>query len=180
MIKGNNINLRMITDKDLDQFYILDTDLSNRGEYYTMELTAKTSLVKWYNETGLWDDDFGRMLIVDKEDNILGYINYFKTIRYFNSLEIWCILFDKIKRGMGISTEALELFIDYIFRAKNVNRLEIRIHPDNIASQKATEKCGFIFEGIIRGAMIYKDSYTDLKQYSLLREEYYETKKDKK
>ena len=180
MIKGKNINLRTIREKDLKEFHILDTDISNRGDYYMFEITTESGLKKWYNETGLWDDNFGRMLIVDKEDKILGYINYFKSVPYFDAYEIGYILFDEHSHKKGIMTETLELFVEYLFRAKKINRLEIRTHPDNIASQKVAEKCGFLFEGTIRGAVMRKDSYTDLKQYSLTRKDYYSSKTDDK
>ncbi|MBN1215143.1 MAG: GNAT family N-acetyltransferase [Candidatus Lokiarchaeota archaeon] len=176
MIKGKNINLRTFREKDLEEFHILDTDLSNRGDYYIWEITSESGLKKWFNETGIWNEDFGRMLIVDNEDTILGYVNYFKSIKYFSALEIGAILFSTENRKKGIATEALELFIEYLFNAKDVNRLEIRAHVDNIASQRVAEKCGFIFEGIIRGAVLRRDSYCNLKQYSLLRNEYFNKK----
>ena len=178
MIKGTKINLRTFREKDLEQFHLLDSDISNRGEYYPMDITSEPALKKWFNENGIWDESFGRMLILDKEDNILGYINYFKSISYFDSLEIGCILFDKNNRNKGIITEAVRLFVNYLFRSKNINRLEIRAHVDNIASQKVAEKCGFVYEGLNRGAVMYKDSYADLKQYSLTREDFYEIEKN--
>lgn len=177
MLKGKNINLRLIQEKDLEEFYKLDTDLSNRGDYYPLMLTTEPGLKDWFNKTGLWDDSFGRMLIVDKTDKISGYINYFKTYSFSEHLEIGYIIFDENVRGKGISTEALQLFVDYLFKSKKPHRFEIRIHQDNIPSQKVAEKCGFIFEGKMRSAGFRKNKYYDLLQYSLLRDEYYNNKK---
>lgn len=178
MLRGKTINLRTFREKDLEKFHKLDVDVSNRGEFYPMMITSESGLRKWYNDTGLWDDNFGRMLIVDKDndDEILGYINYFKSVPYFDSLEIGYLLFDEKNRGKGIMTEALSLFVDYLFRSKKVNRLEIRTRLDNKASQKVALKCGFTFEGKIRGAVLDKDSYIDLNQYSLTRQDYYKSK----
>ncbi len=177
MIKGKKINLRTFREKDLEPFHILDADISCRGEYYPMDILTEPALKKWFNENGIWDENFGRMLILDKEDKILGYINYFKSISYFDSYEIGYILFDNKNRNKGIITEAVNLFVNYLFRATKINRLEIRTHPENIASQKVAEKCGFLYEGINRGAIKYKDTYKDLKQYSLIRKDYYELDK---
>jgi RimJ/RimL family protein N-acetyltransferase len=179
MLRGKKIVLRTFLEKDLDRFHELDVDIANRGEYYPMMITTEPGLKKWFHETGLWDDNFGRMLIVDinDDDTILGYINYFKSVSYFSSLEIGYILFDNHLRGKGIITEALELFVEYLFSAKNINRLEIRTHPENQASQKVALKCGFVFEGKARGAVMNKDTYVDICEYSLLRNEYYQRKK---
>lgn len=175
MLRGKTINLRTIREKDLEKFHKLDVDVSNRGEFYPMMITPESGLKKWYHDTGLWDDNFGRMLIVDKDndDEILGYINYFKSMTYHDFLEIGYLVFDEKNRGKGIATEALSLFVDYLFRSKKVNRLEIRIHPDNKASEKVALKCGFVFEGKMRGAVLRGDSYADLNQYSLTRQDYY-------
>ncbi len=70
-------------------------------------------------------------------------------------------------------SEALTLFSDHLFKWKKVNRLELRIHPDNIGSNRVAEKCGYVFEGINRKAVKRFDGYADMKIYSLLRDEFY-------
>jgi len=176
MIKGKNINLRLIKEKDLAELEVLYNDMENRGDYYYMGMEPESIIKKTYNETGYWSNDFGRMLIVDKNDKILGYINYFKSICYFSSYEIGYRLFDYDSRGKGYMTEAVKLFCDYLFKAKDINRLELRTHPDNKASQRVALKSGFIQEGNARGAIMYKDKYIDMCQFSLTREEYYSKK----
>jgi RimJ/RimL family protein N-acetyltransferase len=57
--------------------------------------------------------------------------------------------------------------------------LEIRTHPDNIASQKVALKSGFTEEGRARGAVLYKDRYIDMCQFSLTRPDFYTNKTDK-
>jgi RimJ/RimL family protein N-acetyltransferase len=95
---------------------------------------------------------------------------------YLDSLEIGYLIFDEKNRGKGIATEALTLFVDYLFAAKKVNRLEIRTHPDNKASERVALKCGFKFEGTMRGAIFRKGSYVDMNQYALTRQDHSESK----
>jgi ribosomal-protein-alanine N-acetyltransferase len=173
MIKGKNINLRLMKEKDIEGFEALYNDLENRGEYYFMGMEPESVIKKKYGESGYWTDAFGRMLIVDKQDTILGYINYFKGVPYFSSLEIGYRLFDVNTRGKGLMTEAVILFAGYLFRSKDINRLELRTHPDNIASRRVAEKSGFTEEGRAREAVPYKGGYIDMCQFSLTRKDFY-------
>jgi ribosomal-protein-alanine N-acetyltransferase len=173
VIKGKNINLRLIEEKDMEEYHRLYNDIENRGEYYYMGMEPESIIKKNYNESGYWGENFGRMLIVDKKDKILGYINYFKSISYFSSYEIGYRLFGAHLHGKGIMTEVVKLFSGYLFRSTNINRLEIRTHPNNKASQRVALKCGFSEEGKARGAVLYKNQYIDMMQFSLTRQEFY-------
>jgi len=173
VLKGKNINIRLIQEKDLEEYHKLYNDIENRGDYYYMGMEPESIIKKNYSESGYWDENFGRMLIVDKKDKMLGYINYFKGIPYFNSYEIGYRLFHVNVHGKGVMTEAVKLFIGYLFRSTGVNRLEIRTHPNNKASQRVALKNGFIEEGRARGAVLYKDKYTDMLQFSLTRRDFY-------
>ncbi len=174
MIIGEKINLRLMEEKDLDEFIPLYNNIENRGDYYYMGMEPESMIRKTYHENGYWTDDFGRFLIVDKSDKILGYINYFKAMNYFLSLEIGYRLFDINSRKKGYMTEAVKMLCKYLFRAKsNINRLVIRTNPDNLASQKVALKSGFTDEGKARGAYLYKNKYIDVCQFAITRQDFY-------
>ncbi len=69
-------------------------------------------------------------------------------------------------------TESLSLFVDYLFKTKNINRIEVRILPENKPSEKVALRCGFMFEGAARQAIFHQGTHSDLNQYSLLRKEH--------
>ncbi len=171
MIKGQNIDLRLIKESDIDPLYNLHSDIANRGDFYQLNVKSETIFKQQFQENGFWGDDYGRLLIVNKTNEILGSILYFKSVFYFDALEIGYIIFDLEKRGKGVMTEALKLFVEYLFNIKNINRLEVRILPENKASEKVALKCGFIFEGAARQAIFHQGTHFDLNQYSLLRSE---------
>jgi RimJ/RimL family protein N-acetyltransferase len=68
-------------------------------------------------------------------------------------------------------TEALSLFVHYLFEAKKVNRLQLTVVVGNEASKRVAEKCGFRSEGILRQTMFHRGKYVDLEMFALLREE---------
>ncbi len=80
-------------------------------------------------------------------------------------------LFGSDHAGKGYTTEAVNLLVHYLFGRKRVNRMQLNIHPDNSASKRVAEKCGFTFEGLMRGCWFHQGEYHDLEIWSLLREE---------
>lgn len=125
-----------------------------------------------FRETGFWTDDFNQCLIINQNHHIVGSIWSMKAIPYFNALEIGYIIYDKTNYGKGYMTEALELFVDYLFKVKTINRLEIRILPSHLASEKVAIKCGFTFEGLIKEALFHHGIHQDLRQFVLLRKQW--------
>jgi ribosomal-protein-alanine N-acetyltransferase len=52
-----------------------------------------------------------------------------------------------------------------------IERLQMQIHPENLASKRVAEKCGFKLEGTARGALFHRGKNCDAEVYSLLRTE---------
>lgn len=66
-------------------------------------------------------------------------------------------------------TEAVQLLTDYLFKTTLLNRLEIHMNTDNLASEKVAIHCGFTKDGIARGAVFSRGKHVDIAMYSLLR-----------
>lgn len=64
---------------------------------------------------------------------------------------------------------AVQLLVDYLFGAKKEHRIHLVIVPENAASRRIAEKCGFIPEGTVRGAFFNDGRNQDVLLYSLLR-----------
>lgn len=176
MIKGTNIDLRLVGEKDLDYIYSATTDLSNTGEYWPIMLETKKDFLDKFAQSGFWNNDFGKMLIVDKEDNILGEMNYFKGLWYMPGYEIGYRIYSPKDRGKGFSSEALELFVDFLFKSKQINRLEIETDVNNIGSKRIAEKCGFVVEGIKKQSCFMNGRYRDNVIMGLVKEDYFKGK----
>ena len=52
-------------------------------------------------------------------------------------------------QGQGYATEAVQAAVDWAFQQPNVTVLEAETAPDNNASKRVLEKCGFIANGKI-------------------------------
>lgn len=59
--------------------------------------------------------------------------------------------------------------VDYLFAVKKQERIQLVIVPENAASRRIAEKCGFTLEGTARGAFFNGGRNQDVLVYSLLR-----------
>jgi ribosomal-protein-alanine N-acetyltransferase len=63
--------------------------------------------------------------------------------------------------------------LDYLINTIEVNRVQAFVMPENTKSHKVLERSGFVKEGTIRQAYIWKDKgLVDLTLYSVLKKEY--------
>jgi RimJ/RimL family protein N-acetyltransferase len=171
MIRGKTIRLRTVRETDLAHLYTLLTDIVNRGDFVPLHIPPEATFKRQFHETGFWSEDYGRFLIVNATDEIVGSIWFFKSIPYFDGLEIGYTMFDPQQRRQGIMTEALSLCVDYLFQSTKIHRVQLIIAEENIASERVAQKCGFTYEGTARQAMFQRGRHQDMKLYSLLRHE---------
>lgn len=169
MLRGEKIVLRTVREADLDTLYNFWSELPNRGAYYPLDLYSHVDFKKRFHEHGMWEETKGTLLICAAEQ-ILGIISFFNA-GYYDGYEIGYILFDTGHRNQGYTTEALTLFVQYLFAAKKINRLQVAVMQGNLPSRRVAEKCGFRFEGLVRGALFHQGQYCDLELFSLLRAE---------
>src|SRR5688572_15097786 len=111
------------------------------------------------------------LVIVDKQDNIVGHIEYFPTVNYLDELELSYHIYDSENRGKDYTSEAVQLLTKYLFERKKHNRIRLIIHPDNAASRRVAEKCGYQYEGIAHGAWYNRGKNHDVAVYAVLRDE---------
>lgn len=71
-------------------------------------------------------------------------------------------------RGRGVATQSVFLLARWAFAELGIARLELTCGPDNEASQRVAERCGFTREGILRSHVPFKGARRDSVIYSLL------------
>ena len=74
-------------------------------------------------------------------------------------------------RGQGVAAQALWLLAGWAFGSLGLARLELFIEPDNAASQRAAERCGFVREGLLRSRWVSKGRRRDSVVYGLLADD---------
>jgi [ribosomal protein S5]-alanine N-acetyltransferase len=171
MLKGKSIRLRPVRETDIEQLYAYHLDIDNRGDYYPRGVRSQPAFRREFQETGFWSQEEGTLVIVSLTDDILGHIEFFRTVNYLDEFELSYVVYAAAWRGKGIATEAVNLLVRYLFETKRVNRIRLVIHPENQASRRLAEKCGFKHEGTARGAWYNKGKHQDVEIYAILHED---------
>lgn len=73
------------------------------------------------------------------------------------------------KTGLGYATEALRQMVDWAHAQTNLNRLEVIVATENLASQRVAEKAGAAREGIARDRLHLHGVYHDAYVYAFTR-----------
>lgn len=76
-------------------------------------------------------------------------------------------------QGNGIATEAVAAVVEWLFagcsRRVPVHRISATLDPDNGASARVLEACGFTYEGTARSAAFVRGEWADDARFALLR-----------
>ncbi len=172
MLRGKTIMLRPVRESDIEPLYQFHLDIANRGAYFPVGVMSESVFRKQFTETGLWEKEEGMLVIVDLKDDIVGHIEFFRTVNYLDELELSYHVYSPEYTGKGIATEAVKLLTRYLFNGKKFNRIRLIIHPDNLASQRVALKCGYQHEGTARGAWFHQGRNHDVEVFALVRDDY--------
>jgi RimJ/RimL family protein N-acetyltransferase len=113
-----------------------------------------------------------RTVIALLDDRPVGWV-----IRYGEerSPDTWMIGIDiceddLLERGLG--SEALRLWVDYLFGNSTIHRIGLDTWSFNPRMMRVAEKLGFIPEGAQREVLQWQGEWLDLVHYGMLREEW--------
>ncbi len=171
MVQGKLINIRILEERDLETYNLLTNDYSEKGPYFPIIIRTISETKKIFNDNGFFSKEGGRMLIVDKKDNILGFVSFFKVAPYISGYEIGYQIFKSKNRGKGYTSEALKLFSAFLFELFPISRLQICMEKSNVGSLKVAEKCGFKFEGRMREVSSSNGKLITNELYAMIRSE---------
>lgn len=120
-----------------------------------------TNLVK------LWEQKEVYCHIVWKDDQIIG-MTFIKSIDWRIPKCEMAYHIDRDHEGQGYGSAALEATIRFAFEGLEMNKIFVRISPDNHASAAIAHKCGFKKEGTLRKEFkIETGELIDLDYYGL-------------
>ena len=74
--------------------------------------------------------------------------------------------------GRGYGTDALRVFLEYLFDQWNFHRIELETWAGNERAIRTYEKCGFVIEGRLREGFYVRGQYYDRVQMGILRSDY--------
>jgi ribosomal-protein-alanine N-acetyltransferase len=110
-------------------------------------------------------------IILKKSDQLIGMCGLHSINPVHRRAEMGYVLSPEYW-GLGIMTEAVNLLLQTGFLTLELNRIEARTRPDNVASQRVLTKVGLTEEGTLRQQMFIKGQFRDFKIFSILLSEF--------
>jgi RimJ/RimL family protein N-acetyltransferase len=160
MINFENYIIRPLEVSDLNPYFALVERNRKRLEDF---FTGTVSRTKDLTETKIFlkeitakreANQYFPFILEDRlTQEFIAFIDLKNIDWSIPKTEIGCYTDDKYA-GIGLTTRAMKLFIDYCFINFNFKKMFLRTHYTNKAAQKLAENCGFEIEGNIR--MEYK------------------------
>lgn len=107
------------------------------------------------------------LAIASPEDVVLGSMCLYRLDREHRTAAIgyWLIA---AARGQGYATRSLRLLAGWALAELDLQRLELTCDPENVASRRVAERCGFVQEGLLRSNYAWKERRRDTLVYSVL------------
>lgn len=170
MLVGKTVNLRVVEKDALSIIKGWVNDLMFVGEYGPLPQETLGELEKQYARTitlgGNW------FFIEKKDGRKIGYVAHYLA-RKQHEIGYGVI---PSERGRGYGTEAAVMIVDYLFLTKDMVRIQADADRANVASQRVLEKAGFTKEGVLRKVSFERGEWRDAVLYSLLRDEWKNSK----
>lgn len=148
---------------------------NNRIYLRALEIEDYKISIKWRNDDGIWDMLGGtkyyvssvyekkwveeaifnskdvRLAICLKENNrYIGNVYMTNIDPQRQSCHSHILIGERDCWGKGYAREALMMAIEYMFKERNMHRIQALVLEENEQSLKMHKKCGFVEEGVLR------------------------------
>ena len=127
---------------------------------------------RWEEDEFLGAEPY-RLVVADAEDLALGWVDWRDPRQFGRPGLAWelGITIAPEHRGRGVGTAAQRRLIAYLFETTPAHRLIAHTEFENLAEQRALEKCGFRREAVHRSVGMRDGLWRDAVSYALLRTE---------
>lgn len=175
-IYGKKVVLRAIEPEDMPLLYemINDPDIEAKVGGWSFPI-SRAEQQNWYEVT-LKDKENHRFIIEtrDKAENQSIGMIYISYIDWKNrNADIGIKLTSSAPKRKGYATDAVVALLSFAFQELQLNRANLKILSDNIASIGLFEKCGAQREGVSRCTVYKNGKYIDQYYYGILRLDFF-------
>jgi RimJ/RimL family protein N-acetyltransferase len=112
-----------------------------------------------------------RATIATLEGVPLGWVNRYGD-KDFPAYRVGIDVCEDAYLNQGLGTEALELWVGYLFANSDVHRIGLDTWSFSGRMMRVAEKVGFVLEGAERELMLWQGERLDLVHFGMLREEW--------
>lgn len=102
----------------------------------------------------------------------LGWVNRYGDERFSEAYRVGISIGEDAYLNQGIGTDALGLWVDYLFSNSDVHRVGLDTWSFNGRMMRVAEKLGFVREGAERELIQWQGEWLDLVHFGMLRKEW--------
>lgn len=171
----DNLSLQQLSPADSqDLFYLIDQNRQHLAQWMPFIQGIQQQQDADYfiaNALKQYDKNNGFQLGLWLDNRLIGVmgLHYIEWHALKTSMGYWLA---KAYEGKGYMTDACRSLIHYSFSQLGLNRIEVKVPPDNSQSQAIPERLGFRYEGLLRDDEWLNGRFIDLAVYGLLKKEW--------
>lgn len=117
-------------------------------------------------------DIFGFSIQTLEDSRLIGFVALFDLYWNHGDTMVAIAIGEKEYQGKGYGTDAMQTMLRYAFLELNLRRVSLNVFEYNPRAIRSYEKCGFVMEGRIRGAMLREGRRWDWFYMGVLREDW--------
>ncbi len=167
-LQGERVLIRNLEAKDYDalSIFFADEDVM----YYYLPARQQTFSARELDELlADWNDlDTSFVFTVLYEQRPVGIITCESVDLEMGHAEVGIALLNAVERGKGLASEAMTVFINFLFDDLELHRINARIISGNKDSFKLFERLCFRHEGTQREYIRRGSTYLDMNIFGLL------------
>lgn len=181
-LQGAKVTLRNFRDDDLPIYYRLCYGEAEPewkkwdAPYFPLEQVDFYEFC-YRTEQRLKHAEVPSMLLIEADHQIIGSVSYYWEHKESKWLEMGIVIYRPEYWNGGFGTEALELWMAYLFTNMPLVRVGLTTWSGNVRMMKCAEKLGIKLEGRMRKCRYYNGEYYDSIRMGILREEWEEQRR---
>lgn len=170
ILETERLLLRRVSDTDVNEMFEL------RANPKTMQYIPRplvTNLdgalehIKMMEDKIINNEGINWAVTLKGSNKMIGVFGLYRIKPEHYRAEVGYMLLPEFQ-GQGITTEAVQGIVNYGFDTMHLHSIEAVIDPENIASEKVLQKCGFVKEAHFKENEFFDGKFIDAVVYSLL------------
>lgn len=170
VLKTEHLTLRQLRETDKHEMFAMRSN-PTLMHFVPRPLAQNTeeavTLIAMVNDGISKNEMINFAITITGEDKLIGMVGYHRMLKEHFRAEIGYML-NGDYHGKKIMEEAVNAVVNYGFEGMKLHSIEAVIAPENIASVKLIEKCGFIKEAHFKDKEFVKGAFRDLLVFSKL------------
>lgn len=155
MLKGHNINLRMLEKDDIEILYRICNEKSVKRYNIARNSNRETNFRKAFS-------------IINEKKILIGFITYRKSNYCKDTYSIGITIGSKYW-GLKYGEDSIRTLLNYLFVKLNAIKIELEVIKGNLRAINCYKKCGFTEDRVRTNDVFIDGKYVDIIIMSMLR-----------